>query len=217
MLAIVLLLKGASIMPFKFSLNSFALTNTRAVHEDTDYVVLGLTVNGTNPFPPLAQRAGNVNNETYNIKDMDFLLNSIGENDQIVLSYLVINHGGDKSAAVLTACQNAITKTALKTFNAAYANPVEIQGRNLPSGLTNTLRTAAEINPLWDLVKSQFSGLSTDHCDGPVAIEQVSFYGKSVSGIELISPVSIIYDGIDSATGCGSNSHYSVQWGITAV
>jgi hypothetical protein len=204
-------------MPFKFSLNSFALNNTRAVHEDTDYVVLGLTVNGVTPFPPLAQRAGNVNNETYNIKDMDFLLNSVGDTDQIVLSYLVINHGGGKSQEVLTACQNAITQTALKTFNAVYAKPVETLGRALPDGLTTTLRAADDINALWNLVKSQFAGISTDKCDGPVAIERVSFFGSSVSSIESISPVSIIYLGTDSAVGCGSNSHYSVQWGISAA
>jgi len=204
-------------MPFKFSLNSFALNNTRAVHEDTDYVVLALTVNGVSPFPPLAQRAGNVNNETYNIKDMDFLLDSISENDKLVLSYLVINHGGGKPEAVLTACQNAMTQTALKTFNATFATPVETQGRSLPDGLTTTLRAKDDMITLWDLVKSQFAGLSTDHCDGPVAIDRISFLGSSVSAIESISPVSIIYEGMDSGTGCGSNSRYSVQWSISAV
>ena len=204
-------------MPFKFSLNSFALNNTRSVHEDTDYVCLGFTVNKTNPFPPLAQRAGNVNNETYNIKDMDYLLNSISDNDEFVLSYLVINHGGGKAQDVLNDCQNALKQPALTTFNITDATPVEKLGRNLPNCLQSTLRAANDINTLWDPVKSQFNGLSSDRCDGPVAIDRISFYGKSVASIESISPVSIIYLGTNSPVGCGSNSHYSVQWSISAV
>ena len=200
-------------MPFQFSFNSFAIRTTRSVHEDTDYFGMGFFVNGVS-HGTLVQRAGNVNNGTYNVQDMDFLLDSFLTTDQLVINYLIINHGGGKAQDVLTDCQNALNQPVIKTFNALDAAPFVKLGRSLPNCLASTLH---DINPLWDGVKSQFNGLSSDRCDGPVAIDRISFKGESLTGIESASPISIIFEGIPSAVGCGSNSYYSVQWGITAV
>jgi hypothetical protein len=51
---------------FVFTLNSFAIDNTRAVHDDTDYASLGLSVNGV-PITPQVKRVGNVNNGTHQV------------------------------------------------------------------------------------------------------------------------------------------------------
>jgi hypothetical protein len=49
-----------------FTMTSFALNNTRAVHEDTDYIALVVSQNGV-VVPPQTQRVGNVNNGTHKV------------------------------------------------------------------------------------------------------------------------------------------------------
>ena len=49
-----------------FSLDNFRITDTRSVHEDTDYVTVSITV-GTNPTVTKTQRVGDVNNGTHNV------------------------------------------------------------------------------------------------------------------------------------------------------
>jgi hypothetical protein len=191
---------------FVFTLNSFAISNTRAAHNDTDYVALGLSVNGV-PSAPQVKKVGNVDNGTHQV-NLTIPLATINEGDKYALSYLVLNHGGGKTGDILTRCANAMTQTQLKDFS-----PLDV----MPA--TGILRTAAEMNTLWNLVKALFKNSSSDWCDGPVAIDRFSFLGRSVTSIQLASqqtPLSIIYEGIDSHDGCGSNSDYSVQWSVQA-
>jgi hypothetical protein len=203
---------------WKFTMKSFALNNTRSLHEDTNYVCLGLSVNGK-VFAPLAQRIGNVNNGTHKV-NVSLPLSTLDSNDQIVFSYLVINHGGGSTQDVLAHCQSAMTQTPLKDFNAVDAQLVPVQGGSVPKCMESKLRAADDLKTWWNLIKSQFTHLSSDRCDGPVAIDRFSLMGSSVTPLQLASqanPFSFIYLGIDSAVGCGSNSDYSVQWSIQAA
>jgi hypothetical protein len=189
---------------FVFTLNSFAISNTRAAHNDTDYVALGLSVNGV-PSAPQVIKVGSVDNGTHQV-NLTIPLATIDEGYKYVLSYLVLNHGGGKTGDILTRCANAMTQTPLKDFNPQDVMPA-----------TGILRTAGDMNTLWDLVKALFKNSSSDWCDGPVAIDRFSFLGSSVTGIQLASqrtPLSMFYEGIDSHDGCGSNSYYSVEWSI---
>jgi hypothetical protein len=199
-----------------FSLNWFAIGNTRALHDDTDYVCLGLTVNGVVSLP-VAKRVGNVNNGAHQLHLELPLSNPFNSTDEIVFSYLVINHGGGDAGDVLSRCQSAMTHPALTTFNPSLAALVQVQEVSLPNCIANTLRTADSINFLWNQIKPQFSGISTDRCDGPVVVDSFSFMGSSIPQVELISQTSTFifnYLGTDSSDLCGSNSHYSVQWSV---
>ena len=186
---------------FTITLNSFAITNTRSVHNDTDYVCLGLNVNGIDS-KPVAQRVGDVNNGTHQV-NLSISHPLLDLKDRIAFSYLIINHGGGKTEDVLLHCEAAVTLTPLKTFTPSDTQPSkQIQ------------RTSAYLNNFWNEIQSQFKNVSSDHCDGPVAIDRFSFLGSSVAGLASESPFNITYPGIDSATFCGSNSHYSVEWSI---
>jgi hypothetical protein len=201
-------------MPINFTVKTFALTNTRSVHEDTNYVALGISHNGT-ILPPQTKKIGNVNNGTHAVNMEVSVPSTYTANDTFAFSYLVINHGGGGTQDVLNDCASAMTNTQLITFNAAQAVIVPVGNFQLPKSLSTTLRAKDNMNTLWNLVKAQFQHLSTDRCDGPVAIDCFSFTGAALTDMILVSqanPFSIIYLGIDSAVGCGSNSDYSVQW-----
>jgi len=49
-----------------FSLDSFRITETRSLHNDTDYVSLSITV-GTNPAVTQTKAMGDVNNGTHDV------------------------------------------------------------------------------------------------------------------------------------------------------
>jgi hypothetical protein len=205
-------------MATTFALQSFALTNTRSVHEDTNYVSFGLSVNGK-VFAPLSRRMGNVNNGTHQVA-LDFAIPTFTDNDEIVISYLVINHGGGNTREILTSCEHCMTQTVLKDFSSSDAQLVPVQGGSVPKCMSTPLRSGSDMNVWWNQIESQFNGVSTDRCDGPVAIDRFSFFGSNIGNMILNSnshPLSFIYLGIDSAIGCGSNSDYSVQWAVSAT
>jgi hypothetical protein len=199
-------------MPINFTLNYFGITNTRAVHEDTDYVIVGMSVNGK-IIPPVAKRIGNVNNGQHQVNLTLSGPSTFTDADTFVFSYLIVNHGGGATADVLSHCQNAMIQTPLLQFSAADAQVVQVPGRSIPKCFDTTLRAADDMNILWNQIKAQFTHLSTDRCDGPVAIDRFSWLGSSMSSVQLLLDVnSWIYEGIDSAVGCGSNSSYGVNW-----
>ena len=198
-------------MPINFTVKSFALSNTRSVHEDTNYVALAISHNGT-VLPPQTKKVGNVNNGTHAVNMTVSVPSTFNDNDTFAFSYLVINHGGGKTQDVLNHCASAMTNTSLTAFDAAGAQIVPVGNYQLPSCLSSELR---DIGVLWSLIKTQFQHLSTDTCDGPVAIDRFSFTGAALAQMILASqgnPFSFIYLGIKSNIGCGSNSDYSVQW-----
>jgi hypothetical protein len=199
-------------VPINFTLNSFGITNTRSVHEDTDYVCIGMSINGR-ILPPVAKRIGNVNNGQHQVGLTISLPNQFSSADKFVFGYLIINHGGGKTEDVLIHCQNAMTQTTLLTFSPAGAALTQVQGRNIPASFATPLRAKDTMNGFWNLIKPQFQHLSSDRCDGPVVIDQFSFLGSSMADVELVTDVNNwIYQGIDSAVGCGSNSDYGASW-----
>lgn len=203
-------------MSLNFVVKSFAIDNTRAVHEDTDYVGVALTYKGRE-IAPQTKRIGNVNNGTHAVNMTVSMPAEFAPTDTFVFSYLVINHGGGKTQDVLNHCASAMAEPALTTFNAAQAQIVPVSGTQLPKCLSTNLRAADDINALWNPIKVAFKNLDSDHCDGPVALDTFSFTGASVIamvGASNANPFSIIYMGTKSAVGCGSDSHYSVQWSV---
>jgi hypothetical protein len=110
-----------------------------------------------------------------------------------------------------------MSTTPITAFDEAGATVVPVGNTQLPKDFSPTLRVADHIKLLWNLIKPQFKGLDSNHCDGPVAIDKFSFTGAALTKILLASPYSFIYLGTNSAVGCGSNSHYSVQWSVDVV
>jgi hypothetical protein len=197
-----------------FRFQSFALSNTRAPHLDTDYVAVAISQNGV--FKSVqAKRIGNVNNGTHVVNLVANLPAQYAYTDELVFSYMVINHGGGSTQDVINDCTAAMTQIGWNTFNASDAAVVPVGNRQLPACLSQALR-GVNMKIWWNQMKPAFQHLDSNRCDGPVVIDSLSFTGASMTQIQLAEnqqhPFSFIYLGIDSAVGCGSNSHYSAQW-----
>ena len=202
-------------MSINFTFHSFAINNTRAAHEDTDYVAVSLRQNGA-LLPVQAKKVGDVNNGTHAVNFTIPVSNTFRDTDEFVFSYLVINHGGGKTTDVTNHCVSALTNTALTTFNPADAAIKDLgNGRKLPVCVTAGLRAADDIRTWWDIIKPQFQHVDSNPCDGLVVADRFSFTGQSIDQLVLAHLFSIIYLGMNSAVGCGSNSHYSAQWDVS--
>jgi hypothetical protein len=204
-------------MSITFELVSFAIGNTRALHNDTDYVAAALTHNGQ-LMPVQARKAGDVNNGTHAVGFAFSIPDTYNYSDTFTFSYLVMNHGGGKTQDVLAHCQNALTQTPLTAFSAADAALVKLaNGQQVPRCLSTSLRAKDDMSGWWNQIKPQFSHLDSNHCDGPVAIDRFSFTGSELDTLILTNSFSIVYLGLDSAIGCGSDSDYSVQWTVNVL
>lgn len=206
-------------MPINFTLASFALSETRSPHEDTNYVAAALRVNG-NLLIPQVKKINNVNNgtqasKTYPVGFEFSIPNQYENTEEFVFSYFVINHGGGAEQNVIDDCVGVMTGTPLTTFNAQDAAPRNLgNGQQLPNCFTTGLRAADNIESWWNQIKISFQGIKTDKCDGLVVADRFSFTGASIPQIILEGSFSFIYLGMNSAVGCGANSHYSAQWTV---
>jgi hypothetical protein len=203
-------------MPYRITFQSFGISNTRAPHDDTDYLAVNMSINQV-PLTPQTKRVGNVDNGEYDVGFYFDLEDTVQPNDQIVFNYIIVNHGGDSSANVLKSCAEATTETVLKNINGQEDALVYIDGYPgiyFPYCMTINKRSKGEMNGLWDQVKQVFSHLSSDRCDGVVVIDRLSFPGKYLANMELVSPRTIKYEGVDSRDGCGSDSVYEITWTI---
>jgi hypothetical protein len=196
-------------MSWEFTLEFFEISETRAVHKDTDYVAVTINVNGVVEGPQV-KSMGSINNGDYPV-GLSYAINSINPQDQISFCYLILNHGGDHAADVEGYAAGAIGLSTLSAFD---------PGDALPSGgtltcLLNPDRSEDFMNLKWLVVKPNLRDLHNDRCDGPVVIDAFSFFGSDVALIEGRRTFS--YAGIHSAVGCGKNSRYRVIWSLLEI
>ena len=193
---------------FSFTLDSFQITDTRSLHEDTDYVTYTLVVkdqNGNGGPRMLTKYMGDVNNGVHAV-NLTFSNIAVNPTDTVVLNYLIVNSGHKGQSQVTSAIESAASKLALQG-GAALGNAI------LP-GIGGSLLGAGA-----GWLAGQLVGLLTANCDGAVAMEQDTF-----SYNDLITNTahgqfkhSTRHPGTDSPRGCGSNSVYIVNWHMFRV
>jgi len=204
-------------MSWRFNLEYVAISETRSVHKDTDYLAVNMNINGTINTPQIS-RLGNLNNGLY-YTNLYFDLPAFLRPDaaDIVFSYLVINHGGGSAADVEARCKEALGAGPLMEWNSDDAEVTSGNINGFPyytvACMEGTDRTKNDMNLLWVTIKEVFSGLSADKCDGPVVLDRFSLKASSLSHIAALHIFS--YAGLDSAVGCGKNSKYQVYWNVT--
>jgi len=185
---------------FSFELDSFQITQTRSYHLDTDYVACTLAVNpqnGTANTYSSTRYMGDLNNGVFalNISFPDVVVN---EGDIVVFNYLIVNSGHNVALAVAEATVESVSRQ-LAAGNASIL-PVEVG--------VSALETLAS----W--LQAQLSPILKSQCDGAVAAEQ-----SILRYDDLLSrtaggpfPLSTHHAGTNSASGCGKNSAYIVNW-----
>src|SRR5579884_1228684 len=74
-----------------FQLNQFRITETRSLHNDTDYVTFSVRV-GNKTYGPVQKRIGDVNNGTHNV-GLTFDHVPFERSDKITIAYQIVNAG----------------------------------------------------------------------------------------------------------------------------
>ncbi len=184
---------------FSFTLDSFQITETRSLHNDTDFVTFTLLVkaaNGTGTPQSLQKSMGDVNNGSHSM-NLSFSNVPVHPGDTVTLNYLIVNAGHAAPGKA---------QTTLETVGNQLANSA---GEAIFPGLGAAAKWLA----------GKLAGILTADCDGPVAAEQMVFTYNELVAKAGTSTYSHTTDhhGTDSATGCGSNSRYKVTWHMAAA
>jgi phospholipase C len=198
----------------RFTMDSFGITNTRSLRKDTDYVYLSVTVG--DKAPVMVQKSmGDVDNGNHSVGlsiDVD-----IPDDDTIVVfSYLIMNsgHGDDKSRT--RAAQSALSTVSQEIIqHKAIAAGTIVVGAILVPLFVSALAAIAGVLGVVEVGLLLFAD-----CDGLVAAGAIPFTCRDLIG-RTTGARKLTYNtdhpGIDSADGCGANSHYTTLCNITTA
>jgi uncharacterized protein YcfJ len=196
-------------------LDSFAITNTRSRHEDTDFVTVSLAI-ANRPTLSQTRALGNLNNGNFPL-DMIFSNVSITPGEIAVLTYGMVNSGHQSPGEVATALETAFKTLATKGAQIA-ATAI---GGAIGGELGASIGTAAvpiigtALGALAGFLVGGAFGLLFADCDGPVAAAVHTLTYDQIKAA-LAGGNGLVHTddqpGINSADGCGSNSHYTVTW-----
>jgi len=206
------ILTGVQIRPevqtATFSLDSFRITDTRARHNDTDYVSFTLLVRdaaGKGTPQTLKKSMGDVNNGTHAV-GLSFPNVVVPTDGSVVFNYLIVNSGHSSEGTIDQALETVGGSLAEKGLVAGGT----ALGTAILPGLGSILGAIAG----W--LAGEIKNILTANCDGPVAAEQVTLTYKDLMAKTASGPYSheTPNPGTDSSIGCGSNSMYYVTWHI---
>jgi len=197
-----------------FTMDSFGISNTRSLHNDTDFVYLSATV-GANP-PVFAKKSvGDVNNGTHSV-GLSIEVDIPDDDTIVVFNYLIMNsgHGGDDTRA--KAAQAALSTVAEEIIKhkAITAGAIAV-GAILVPLFVSALAAIAGVLAVVEVGLLLFAD-----CDGLVAAGALPFTCRDLirrtsSGQKISENAD--HPGIDSPAGCGSNSHYTTACTITTA
>jgi len=201
----------APVAVYTFTLDSFRITETRALHNDTDYVCTAVVVGQNPPITSAVQYMGNVNNGTHQV-NLSIPGVAVGPNDHSAFTYSIVNCGHGSRAAIEAAIQKATAAAAAKlaqqwAAQAPTASPAKAPIRKVGSDAFGWLAGKIE-------------GILFANCDGVVAGGDCIFFpGEEASitqngNVAKFGPDSC--PGTNSPVGCGSNSQYYVSWSVSA-
>jgi hypothetical protein len=180
---------------YKFVLDNCEISNTRSLHQDTDYASLAVSVNNKIAGGPKTTFMGDVNNGLHQINlEVGPIPVAVDQNTPVDIGLQIVNSGHPDYSTMITALSNSMG--------------------SLVNDFVPGAGTAAEY-----VVKNLGSLLDLGNCDGPVAVDKIYTNGQQLADWTANGPhtVTKYYPGTDSATGCGSNSQYKVTWHVEKV
>jgi hypothetical protein len=196
---------------YKFTLKSFKITDTRSVHEDTDYVSISVAV-GQNPPVTQVKSMGNLNNGTFPV---NLVIDNIAAdaNQAVAFAYTIVNSGYDKNS-IEQALKQAVAAAATKAAVAGGTAAGTALGGPVGGDIGGVVGSQAGGWLVGKLVNIIFA-----NCDGTVAAGDHVYSGAELAAQTAGGKVISATDknpGTDSPTGCGSNSMYYVNWSASA-
>lgn len=203
------------IRQYKFSVDSFQILNTRSRHKDTVFISASLAVGNRTPQTK-TRHMGDLNNGIF---DVGLTFDEFVTDDEtVILSFVMINNGHTDPNAVVRGLEQATLQLAQQAAAAAAtaggAAIGAVLGASIGTAMIPVLGTALGALAGW--IVSETGGLIFANCDGGVAAGVHPFTGAQLreatdGGIFRQTDDN---PGTDSAHGCGSNSHYLVNWSI---
>lgn len=193
---------------FSFTLDSFQITDTRSLHEDTDYVTFTLVVNPQNGVgTPRSQtkKMGDVNNGVHTV-NLSFANVQVNLTDTVMMNYLIVNSGHKDPSQVVSTLESAGTKLLSA-------------GATAVGGLLPIPELGPALGAVANWLGGQLVSIINANCDGPVAAEQDKFTFNDLMTRTAHGPFSQTtkHAGTNSPTGCGRNSAYIVNWHMLEV
>jgi len=196
---------------YTFTLDSFRITNTRALHNDTDYVCTAVVVGQNPPITSAVQYMGNVDNGTHEV-NLSIPNVPVGPNDHSAFTYSIVNCGHGSRDQIESALEKATAAAAAKlaqewTAQAPTKSPAAAPIRKVGAGAFGWLAGKIE-------------GIIFADCDGVVAGGDCIFFPGEEALITQNGRVATFgpdsCPGTNSPVGCGSNSQYYVTWSVSA-
>jgi hypothetical protein len=184
---------------YEFTLESFQILNTRALHNDTDHLTFALKV-GDKAYPAKVKHMGDLNNGTFKVKLSFDAVEVPTPESKVVLTYLIMNNGHDqdKVSAWLKKGAEALLAKGATAAGGAVGGPV-----------------GGGLGALIGYLGERGLDIAFANCDGWVAGDHIALTGRTLQGYGRAHRETRNYPGVDSPRGCGSNSHYKVTWSVT--
>ena len=208
-----------ALLPLTFSagLDSFAISNTRSLHKDTDFVSVSLAVAHRAPLSQ-TRALGDLNNGHFPL-NMVFSHVTIAPGEKAVLTYNMVNSGHQKPSEVEQGLEKATTTLAQKGAQIAATAIGSAIGAELGASIGTAVvpLIGTAIGVLVGYLTGSIFGILFANCDGPVASAvHVLTYEDVKAALATGHGVTHTDDhpGVDSSVGCGSNSHYTVTWSV---
>src|SRR4051794_25136137 len=95
---------------YTFTLQSFRITDTRSLHEDTDYVTIAVAVDNSSPITLPTKAMGDLNNGTFKV-NMSIPKVTVPPTSKVAFTYSIVNSGYDKNT-IEQALQKAVSAGA---------------------------------------------------------------------------------------------------------
>ena len=215
---------------YNFGIGKVNIITQRSRNTETDSLYLSLSVKvGSNP--PFKNTKALGDHVFHDVFDANLNVNAefIADDEKVVMSYIMINHGGSSSSAQIMSSLEGAVVTLGKAAMTAYAAAVGVALNILLPGFGAAITAAAGplVAAIEGWVVSAVSGIwdkIVPDCDGPVAGAFYTFTGSQLrtgnqGPIGPLGSLTIKTDncvGTNSPAGCGDNSLYDVSWVVTA-
>jgi hypothetical protein len=195
---------------YTFTVKSFRITDTRSLHEDTDYVSAAVSVNGKQPIKGTPVAMGDLNNGDYPV-NLTIPNVVVGPNDTVAFTYAIVNSGYEKSRleSDLTDAVGIVAMGAGAIGGAILGAPAAPVGGDI-AGAAVGMSSGA-----WFTKKVM--GVIFADCDGTVAAADYAWTGSALAkrAVGMTMTTEDNNKGTDTPDGCGRNSQYYVTWSVT--
>jgi hypothetical protein len=215
---------------YAFSVSQINIITQRSRNSESDtlYMTISVAV-GSKPTVKKTFSLGDHHyGDVFNSPDWSVQA-AVADDEKVVMSYIIINHGGSSSSTDIMSTLESTGDTLAKSAIAVYATEVSIVAGAalnvvLPGfGVVLVPILDSALIALGDWLLSDVVGLIsliTPDCDGPVATGVHAYTGSQLrKGIDA-NQFSHTYAmdncvGVNSPAGCGDNSLYDVDWNIS--